>query len=182
MVREISAWGILPGDAGVGFNLDAPGGVEQSGDYDHGGGRTDEREEFAVGSASGLPVFGVGEVDAGAVDMLDGAARVFERGGDEGEALAGLFGDVGVVCAYWAGAGDVDFVADADCSGEADDGLVGAGAGDVGAGHGLVRSRVGVGFAVLDEERRARRAAFSTSSFASLSWMGARDSRSSSRV
>ena len=123
-------------DVGVGFDFYAPFGVEQRGDDDHGGGGADEAEELAVDAAGGLPVFGVGEVHAGAVDVFEGAAGVFERGGDEGEALVGLFGDVGVVCAYGAGAGDVDVVADADGAGETDDGLEGRGAGDVGAvGH-----------------------------------------------
>ena len=148
-MREISAWGILPGDAGIGFDLDAPGGVEQGGDYDHGGGGADEREEFAVDPPGDFPVLGVGEIDACAVDVLDGAAGVFERGGDEGEALLCLLGDVCVVGADGGGTGDVDFVADADGSGEADDGLEGAGAGDVGAGHGLVRSGVGVASAAM---------------------------------
>ena len=112
-------------NAGVGFDFDAPVWVEQGGDDDHGGGGADEAEELAVDAAGGLPVFGVGEVDAGAVDVLDGTAGVFECGGDEGEALVGLFGDVGVVGADGAGAGDVDMVADADGAGEADDGLEG---------------------------------------------------------
>ncbi len=131
-VAEIDLFGDdALGDLGVSFDLDAPGGVEESGDDDHGGGGTDEGEELAVDLGGGLPVFDVGEVDAGAVDVLDGAAGLFERGGDEGEALVGLLGDVGVFGAYGAGAGDVDAIADADGSGEADDGLVGRCAGDV---------------------------------------------------
>ena len=117
----------------VGFDFYTPFGVEEGGYHDHGGGRTDEAEELAVDAAGGLPVFGTSEVHAGAVDVLDGTAGLLECGGDEGEALVGLFGDVGVVCAYGAGAGDVDVVADADGAGEADDGLEGRGAGDVGA-------------------------------------------------
>jgi hypothetical protein len=120
----------------VGFDFYAPFGVEQGGDHDHSGGGTDEAEEFAVDAAGGLPVFGVGEIHAGAVDVLNGAAGVLERGGDEGEALVGLFGDVGLVCAYRARTGDMDVVANADGAGEADNGLEGAGAGDVPAvGH-----------------------------------------------
>jgi len=123
-------------NASVGFDFYAPFGVEQRGDHDHGGGGTDEAEELAVDAAGRLPVCGVGEVHAGAVDVLDGTAGVLERGGDESEALVGLFGDVGLICAYRAGAGDVDVIADADSAGEADDRLEGAGAGDVPAvGH-----------------------------------------------
>jgi hypothetical protein len=123
-------------NASVGFDFYSPIWVEQGGYDDHGGGGTDEAEELPVDAACGLPVFSVGEIHAGAVDVLDGTACVLERGGDEGEALVGLFGDVGVVCAYGPGAGDVDVVADADGAGEADDGLEGRGAGDVGAfGH-----------------------------------------------
>ena len=83
--------------------------------------------------AGDFPVLSMGEVHAGAIDMLDGGAGVFEGSGDEEEALLGLLGDVAVVCADWTGAGDVDVVAEADGSGEADDGLVGRCAGDIGA-------------------------------------------------
>jgi len=139
----IPAW-ILVGNASVGFDFYTPSGVEEGGYNDHGGGGTDESEELAVDAAGGLPVFGVGEIHSGAVDVLDGTAGVLECGGDEGEALVGLFGDVGVVRAYGAGAGDVDVVADADGAGEADDGLEGRGAGDVGAGHGSLLLRLGL--------------------------------------
>ena len=110
-------------NASVGFDFYAPIWVEEGGYHDHGGGGTDGAEELAVDAAGGLPVLGVGEVHAGAVDVLDRTARVLECGGDEGEALVCLFGYVGLVCAYGAGAGDVDVVADADGAGEADDGL-----------------------------------------------------------
>jgi hypothetical protein len=120
-------------DLGIGFNLNAPGRVEKSGDDDHRGSGTDEGEELAVNLGGGLPVRGMGEVDAGAVDVLDGAARLFEGGGDKGEALVGLLEDIGCVGADGAGAGDVDLVADADSSGETDDGLEGRCAGDVGS-------------------------------------------------
>ena len=131
-VAEVDLFGDdAVGDFCIGFDLDAPRGVEESSDDDHGGCRTDEGEEFAVDLGGGLPVLGAGEVDAGAVDVLDGAAGLFEREGDEGEALVGLLGDVGVVGTYGAGAGDVDLVADADGSGEADGLLVWRCAGDV---------------------------------------------------
>ncbi len=91
-----------------------------------------------MNAACGLPVFGVGEEDAGAIDVLDGAAGVLERGGDDVEGLFGLLGDVAFVRADGAGAGDMDVVADADGAGEADDGLVGRCAGDVGALVGLL--------------------------------------------
>jgi hypothetical protein len=81
----------------VGFDFYTPIWVEEGGYDDHGGGGTDEAEEFAVYAAGGFPVFGMGEVHAGAVDVLDGAAGVFKCGGDQGEALVGLFGDVGFV-------------------------------------------------------------------------------------
>ena len=123
-------------NASVRFDFYSPFGVEKGGYHDHGGGGTDEAEEPAVDAAGGLPVFGVGEVHASAVDVLDGTAGVLECGGDEGEALVGLFGDVSFVRAYWTGARNVDVVADADGAGEADDGLERRGAGDVGAfGH-----------------------------------------------
>jgi len=52
-------------------------------------------------AANDLPIVRVGEVDAGAVDVLDGGAGVLESGGDDGKALLGLLGDVAVVCADW---------------------------------------------------------------------------------
>ena len=120
----------------VGFDFYTPFGVEEGGYDDHGGGGADEAEELAVDAAGGLPVFGVGEVHSGAIDVLDGAACVLKCGGDQGKALVGLFGAVSLIRAYWAGAGDMNVVADADGAGEADEGLEGRGAGDVGAfGH-----------------------------------------------
>src|ERR1700731_2634839 len=82
-------------------------------------------------AADCFPVFPFGEIDAGPVDVFDGAAGLFECGGDEGEALAGLLGDVGLVCTYRAGSRDMNVVADAGGAGEADDGFVGADAGNV---------------------------------------------------
>src|SRR6266567_4015123 len=126
---------ILVGNAGICLNFYAPAGVEELLDDDHGGGGTDDGEELAMDAADDLPVVSVGEVHAGAVDVLDGGAGVLESGGDDVEALFGLRSDVSVVCADGASAGDVNFIADADGAGEADDGLVGGGTGDVGAGH-----------------------------------------------
>src|SRR5438270_6346164 len=123
-------------NASVGFDFDAPVWVEEGGHNNHGGSGTNEPEEFAVNSSGGLPVFGPGEIHAGAVDVFDGAAGVLERGGDEGEALAGLFGHVGFIGAHGACARDVDVVADAHRAGEADNWLERRGTGDVGAfGH-----------------------------------------------
>src|SRR5438067_2060643 len=112
-------------NASVRFYFDPPVRVEEGGYDDHGGGGTDDSEDLAVDVAGGLPVFSAGEVHAGAVDMLDGTAGVFECCGDEGEALASLFGDIGLIGADGTGAGDMDLVADSDGAGEADDGLEG---------------------------------------------------------
>lgn len=139
----------LVGDVGFGFDLDAPGGVEEGGHDDHGGCGAGNGEELAVDAADLFPVFGAGEVDAGADDVLDGGAGFFEGGGDDGEDLVGLGGGVCVIGADGTGSGDVDDGADADGAGEADDGLVGAGSGDVGAGGHVVwmcRSGAGCGF------------------------------------
>lgn len=103
-------------NASVSFDFYAPFRVEQRGDNDHGGGGSDETEELAMDTTGDLPVFGVGEIHASAVDVLEGTASVFEGGGDEREALVGLLGDVGFVGADWASAGDVDVVTDADGS------------------------------------------------------------------
>jgi hypothetical protein len=69
-------------NASVGFDFYTPFGIEERGYHDHGGRGTDVGEELAVNAAGGLPVFGVGEVHAGAIDVLDGGAGVLECGGD----------------------------------------------------------------------------------------------------
>jgi len=88
-----------------------------------------------VNLADNLPVMSVGKVHAGAVDVLDGRARIFECRGNDAEALLGLLSDVAVIRSDRARAGNVDVIADANCAGEANDGLVRGCAGDVGAGH-----------------------------------------------
>src|ERR1700677_3929294 len=118
-------------NASVRFDFNAPVWIEQGGDDDHGGGRADEAEELTVDAAGWLPVLGVGEVHAGAVDVFEGTTSVLEGGGDKGETLVGLFGDVGDVGTNGTGARDVDMIADPDGAREADDGLEGRGAGDV---------------------------------------------------
>src|SRR6185437_814000 len=123
------------GKDGFGFDLDAPPGIEELFDDDHGGGGTDAGEDLAVGAADLLPVFGVGEIYAGADDVLEGGTGGLQRGFDELEAGAGLVGGREVFRADGAGAGDVDHVADADGAREADDGFVGRCAGNVRAGH-----------------------------------------------
>jgi hypothetical protein len=82
-------------------------------------------EDFAVDLAYGFPVFSVGEVDTCADYVCEGSSSALEDGLDEGEDFAGLCGGVGFIGAYRAGARDVDGVADAHGSGEADDGFVG---------------------------------------------------------
>ena len=86
-------------------------------------------------AADGLPVVAVDQEDAGADDVFEAGAGFFEDGGNEGEALVGLLGDVALVGPDGAGAGDHDVGADADGAGEADDGLVGGGAVKVCATH-----------------------------------------------
>src|ERR1700730_7215159 len=127
----------LVGNESVGFDFDSPGRIEQSGDHDHRGGGADGAEELTVDAAGLLPVLRMGEVDAGAVDVVEGAAALLQGSGDEIEALGGWGRQLGSLRGARAGSGDVDLVADADGAGEADDGLIGGGAGDVGAeGHG----------------------------------------------
>jgi hypothetical protein len=84
--------------------------------------------------AYGFPVFGVGEIHAGADDVVERGAGALEDFGGNFEDAAGLSCYVGFVCADRAGAGDVDGVADANGAGEADDGFVGGCAGEVLAG------------------------------------------------
>jgi hypothetical protein len=88
-----------------------------------------------VGAADLFPVLDADDEHAGAVDVLEGGSGFFEGCLDDGQRCAGLVGGRGVFGAYGAGAGDVNVVAEAHGSGEADDGLEGAGAWDVGARH-----------------------------------------------
>jgi len=125
----------LVGNVSVGFDLDAPGRVEQRSHDHHGCCGSNDAEEFAVDMADGLPVFSVGQVHAGTVDVFDGATALFKGCGDDGEALVSLSGYVGLIATDRAGAGDVDLIADAHGSREPDDGLEGAGSGDVLASH-----------------------------------------------
>lgn len=132
------AGGLMPGllgNVGVGLDLDMPGGVEESCDDHHGGGWAGDGEELAVDAGDLFPVPRVREVDAGANDVLDGGAGLFEGCGDDGETLLGLGCGVGVVRADGPGSGDVDVRADANGAGKADHGLVGAAARDVFADH-----------------------------------------------
>jgi hypothetical protein len=66
-----------------------------------------------------------------AIHLVPGIPGLLTHLGDGVEDFGGgkIFG------AYWAGAGDVNRIADADGAGEADDGFLGGCAGDVGAGH-----------------------------------------------
>src|SRR5258708_36901580 len=108
---------ILVGNASVCLNFYAPAGVEELLDDDHGGGGADDGEELAMDAADDLPVVRVGEVNAGAGDVLDGGAGVLERGGDDVEALFGLRIDVPVGGTAGASPGDVNFIATADLAG-----------------------------------------------------------------
>src|ERR1700735_2577238 len=100
----------LAGNVSVGFNLDAPGRVEQRNHHDHSCRGSNDAEELAVDAADGLPVFSVGQVHAGTVDVFDGAAARFEGCGDDGEALLGLSGDVGLIATDGTSTGDVDVI------------------------------------------------------------------------
>jgi hypothetical protein len=122
---------ILVGNVGVRLNFYAPVWIEEFLNDDHSGGGADDGEEFSVDAAGALPVAGVGQEHARAVDVLDGGASVFECGGDDVQTLLGLLRNVAVVCTDGPCSGDVDVVADADGTGEADDGLVGRRTGNI---------------------------------------------------
>jgi hypothetical protein len=62
------------GQYGVHLDLDAPGGIEEGGYDDHGGGGMDGGREFAMHAAHGFPVIEVGEIDASADDVVEGGA------------------------------------------------------------------------------------------------------------
>jgi hypothetical protein len=92
-------------DDSVHFYFDAPGGVEERGDDNHGGCGTVGRKEFAVNAPDGFPVFSVGEIHARADYVVEGRASFRKRFGGDGEDAAGLSGCVFGFCAYWASAG-----------------------------------------------------------------------------
>ena len=97
-------------------------------------------------AAHGFPIRHVGQVDARAHDVLKGRARFLQNAGDDGQALVRLPGNVGIVAADRAGAGNHDVPADTHGAGEADDGLVRGSAGNVLAGvhcSNLLRSTYG---------------------------------------
>jgi len=119
----------------VQLDFHAPLRIEKLSDDDHGSRRADVFEELAVNAAYGLPVVGVGEVDAGADDVFEGRAAAGEDFCGDFEDAASLGFYVCFICADWAGAGDVDGVANAHGAGEADDGLEGGASGKVLAGH-----------------------------------------------
>ncbi len=132
----------LAGNVSVGFDLDAPLWVEQRGDDHHGGLRGRMMPKYLPWMSPTISQSSARvRYNPGAVDVLDGAASLLDSCSDDGEALVGLSGYIGFIGADWAGAGDVDMVADADGAGEADDGLEGAGSGDVCAGHRKVECR-----------------------------------------
>ena len=85
-------------------------------------------EDLSVGAADALEVVGPHQVDAGADDVRERGARLLEGGADDLEAAPGLavgvLGRIGAVGHDGRGAGHVHVLADADCAGEADDGLV----------------------------------------------------------
>ena len=75
---------------GLGFDLDQPGRIEQSG-HDHGGrGGADVGEDLAVRPGDLVPVGGVGDIYAGPDDVLEAAARVGQGFADEVQAQLGL--------------------------------------------------------------------------------------------
>jgi hypothetical protein len=124
------------GDNRIKFDFHAPFGVDELSHDDHCGGGQDFAKDFAVDPAYGLPVGGVGQVHSRSDYVLERCSGAIEDVCGDFEDLAGLGFYVGFVCAYGAGAGDVDGVMDADGSGEADDGFVGGCAGEILAGHG----------------------------------------------
>ena len=65
LLRRLRNQGLLASDDGVHLDLDAPGGIEERGDDDHGGSGANVAEELAVDAAHGFPVFGMGEDTCG---------------------------------------------------------------------------------------------------------------------
>ena len=142
------------GDDCVGFDFDEELGVNEAADLNHGGGRTDGAEELAVGAADRLPLGDVGDIDAGADDVMKGCARLLECGLDGAEGLNGLKVRVARTddarWRYRGCAGDEDLLADANRTGVADDRLPWPAARDVDA-------RVSHAKSLTAEERRTPR-------------------------
>lgn len=122
------------GDISFYLDLDVPFGIEEGSD-DHGGSRQYLLEDLAVGAAYLFPMLDVSEEHASAIDMLKAGSCFFKGSLDDVERDSCLLGRRCVLCPDGTGAGDVDMVAETYGSGETDDGLVGRGAGDIGAGH-----------------------------------------------
>src|SRR6516165_132813 len=70
---------VSAGAQGLGLDLDQPGGVEQAGHDHRGGGGPDRGEDLAVRAGDIGPVFGAGEVHAGADHVLQAGARLSQR-------------------------------------------------------------------------------------------------------
>jgi hypothetical protein len=122
------------------FDFHAPLGIEELSHNDHRSRWTDFTEVFAVDAAYCFPVFGAGEIHAGADYVVQRRACAGEDFGGDLEDAVSLGYDIKIVCAYWTGAGDVDGAADAHGAGEANDGLVGRCTGKVLA-HGFCSMR-----------------------------------------
>src|SRR6185437_16728296 len=57
----VSGQSSVVGKDGIHLDFDAPGGIQQSGNNHHGGGRTHVREKLPVYAAHGFPIIYVGE-------------------------------------------------------------------------------------------------------------------------
>ena len=111
-----------------GLDLDEPARIEQPAGEKRCVRRADISEDLSVGAADALEIVGPHQVDAGADDVRERGARLLEGGADDLEAAPGLavgvLGRIGAVGHDGCGAGHVHVLADTDCAGEADDGLV----------------------------------------------------------
>src|SRR3954468_20630954 len=115
-------------ELGFGFDFYEPGGVEEAGHDDGGGGGADVGEDLAVGTGDFFPVLGGGEVDAGAEDMVEGGAGLGQCLADQVQAEAGLGVGAGrgrgAAGRHRGGAGDQDPVSGGHGTREPEDGLV----------------------------------------------------------
>ena len=82
-------------------------------------------EELAMHAAHRLPIFGAGQVDAGADHMLERAAGVGQSLGGDLKDAAGLAGRIQSSAPTGPVPGQMHGVSNAHRAGEADDGLVG---------------------------------------------------------
>lgn len=152
--------GISRADDGFSFDFDEVLGGDEA-CLDKGVGGTDAAKAFAMDAGDSFPVGDVADKDAGADDIVEGAAKLddgaFDFVNDETRLGGGIaFADEGAAIGG-GGAGDMDVVTDADSARVARDSFKGGAAADVSASGGIGHGRLGIedkGRRTADDGRR----------------------------